>query len=295
VLAAVVVVILLLRSSTRVSGEQRADFELKSGLYRELSRLRGDPSAPSWPAPKLPYSVIASIWTGRLAAVATSLPPGTRRIPNYSLAWSTWKYRREAPYIVAAAFLSLRDEGLIRMFIEPEGIVLKSLNRIWVERTDLATRFDQMALVEGGLLMACEELAKKRFGKSDVPGVTAVITQFIRDSQDDVFGWVVGVARLQARQLGLYQPSSGRSAKPVYWFEHLRLRRPGRRLRVEVARLLGPRARARAGPAHGGAVRNPGPPVDLLMLDALPGVAKARGRFPGSRRPRSSPGRRPRS
>lgn len=220
-MAAGLVVVLLIRSGFRASGERHAEFELESGLQREFARLKADPSAPSWPAPKLPYSVIASIWTGRLAAVATSLPPGARRVPNYSLAWSNWKYRREAPYIVAAAFLSLRDEGLIRMFIEPEGIVLESLNRVWVERTDLATRFDQMALVEGALLMACEELAKKRFGKSDAPGVTAVIRQFIRESQNDVFGWIVGVARLQARQLGLYQPPSGRSAKTVYWFEHL--------------------------------------------------------------------------
>jgi hypothetical protein len=32
---------------------------------------------------------------------------------------------------------------------------------------------------------------------------------------------VVGVARLQAEQLGLYQPSSARSRKSVYWLEHL--------------------------------------------------------------------------
>jgi hypothetical protein len=78
-----------------------------------------------------------------------------------------------------------------------------------------------MPLVEGGLLMACEELANKRFGKSDTPGVTAVIRQFIRNNQSDVFKWVVGAARLQAEQLGLYQPSSDRSRKPVYWLEHL--------------------------------------------------------------------------
>lgn len=215
------VMLLLLRSGLRATAERRGEIELESGLHRELARLKANPSAPSWPAPKLPYSVIASIWTGRLVAIATLQAPGSRRIPNYSLAWSTWNYRREAPYIVAAAFLSLRDDGLIRMFTEPKGIALESLNSVWVERTDLVTDFGQMALVEGGLLMACEELAHKRFGKSDTPGVSAVIRQFIRNSQDDVFKWVAGVARLQAQQLGLYQPTSDRSAKPVYWFEHL--------------------------------------------------------------------------
>jgi hypothetical protein len=216
-----VVMLLLLRSGSRAGAEWRADIELESGLQRELARLKADPSAPSWPAPKVPYSVIASIWTGRLAAAVAPLAPGSHRIRNRSLAWANWKYRREAPYIVAAAFLSLCDEGLIRMFMKPEGKVLKSLNRVWIERTDLAAQFSQMPLVEGGLLMACEELANKRFGKSDAPGVAAVIEQFIWNNEDDVFNWVIGVARLQAGQLGLYQPSSGRSAKPVYWLEHL--------------------------------------------------------------------------
>jgi hypothetical protein len=217
--AALVVMLLLLRSSSRAAAERRADLELESGVQRELARLATGPPAPAWPAPKLPYSVIASIWTGRLAAVPT--PSGSRRSPSRSLAWATWKYRREAPYIVAAAFLSLRDEGLIRILIEPDGTVTKSLNRVWIERTDLAAQFSQMPLVEGGLLTACEQVAKKRFGKSDIPSVTLVITHFIRDSQDDVFKWLIGVARMQAEQLGLYQASSGRSAKPVYWLEHL--------------------------------------------------------------------------
>ncbi len=215
------VILLLLRSGSRAAGEQRADIELESNLRRELAMLQADPSAARWSAPKLPYSVIASIWTGRLAAVPTRPTPGSQRSQKRTLSWATWGYRREAPYIVAAAFLSMRDDGLIRIFIEPEGIVLKSLNMMWIERTDLAAQFSQMPLVEGGLLMACEELANKRFGKSDAPGVTAVIRQFIRNSQDDVFNWVVGVARLQAEQLGLYQPSSGRSRKPIYWLEHL--------------------------------------------------------------------------
>jgi hypothetical protein len=213
--------LLLLRSGSRAGAEWRADAELESGLQRELARLKAESSAPAWPAPKLPYSVIASIWTGRLAAVPTRPTPGSQRSRKLTLAWATWNYRREAPYIVAAAFLSLRDDGLIRIFIQPEGIVFGSLNMVWIERTDLAAQFSQMPLVEGGLLMACEELANKRFGKSDTPGVTAVIRQFIRNNQDDVFTWVVGAARLQAGQLGLYQPSSGRSRKPVYWLEHL--------------------------------------------------------------------------
>ena len=201
--------------------EWRADAELESGLQRELARLKAEPSAPAWPAPKLPYSVIASIWTGRLAAVATRPTPGSRRSQKLTLAWATWNYRREAPYIVAAAFLSLRDVGLIRIFIRPERKVIGSLNRVWIERSDLAAEFSHMPLVEGGLLMACEELAHKRFGKSDTPGVTAVIQQLSRNSQSDVFKWVVGVARLQLEQLGLYQPSSARSRKSVYWLEHL--------------------------------------------------------------------------
>jgi hypothetical protein len=169
----------------------------------------------------VPYSVIASIWVGRLAAVTTRPTRGSQRRRKPTLAWATWNYRRQAPYIVAAAFLSLRDDGLIRIFMQPEGIVFGSLNMLWVERTDLAVQFSKMPLVEGGLLMACEELANKRFGKSDTPSVTAVIRQFIRNSQNDVFDWVVGVARLQAEQLGLYQPSSRRSRKPVFWLEHL--------------------------------------------------------------------------
>ena len=47
-----------------------------------------------------------------------------------------------------------------------------------------------------------------------------MIKQLSRNSQDDVFKWVVGVARLQAEQLGLYAPP-GKSRKPVYWLEHL--------------------------------------------------------------------------
>lgn len=215
------VIFLLLRSEGRVAAEQRAYLELESGLQRELARLKADPSPPAWQAPKLPYSIIASIWTGRLAAVPITRAPGSGRRQNPSLAWSTWGYRREPPYIIAAAFLSLRDEGLIRIFIEPDGNILKSLNRVWIERTELPAQFSQMPLVEGGLLMACEELGEKRSGKSHGPGASAVIRQFIRDSQDDVFNWVVGVARLQAGQLDLYQPSSGRAAKPVYWLEHL--------------------------------------------------------------------------
>ena len=213
--------LLLVRSGSRAGAEWRADAELESGLQRELARLKAGPSAEAWPAPKLPYSVIALIWTGRLAAVPTRPTPGSKRSRKPTLAWATWNYRREAPYIVGAAFLSLRDDGLIRIFIQPEGIVFNSLNMLWVERTDLAAHFSQMPLVEGGLLMACEELANKRFGKTDTPGVTAVITQFIRNSQNDVFNWVVGVARLQAEQLGLYQPPLGRARKPVYWLEHL--------------------------------------------------------------------------
>jgi len=216
---ALVVMIQLLHSSTRTAAEGRADLELERGLLREIARLKADPSSLAWPAPKLPYSVIASIWTGRLAAVPT--PPGARRSPNRSLTWATWKYRREAPYIVAAAFLSLRDQGLIRMLFEPDGTVTKSLNRVWIERTDLSARSSQMPLVEGGLLMACEAVAKKRPGESGVPSVTLVITRFIRDSQADVFKWLVGIARSQAEELGLYQASSGRSAKPAYWLEHL--------------------------------------------------------------------------
>ena len=187
----------------------------------EIARLTADPSSGAWSAPKLPYSVIASIWTGRLAAVPTPPAPGVGRSRKPSLAWATWNYRREAPYIIAAAFLSLRDDGLLRILFEPDVPVVNSLHRVWVERTDLASEFSHMPLVEGGLLMACEEVAKKRLGKSDTPGVTTVIRQFIRVSQDDVFKWVVGVARLQAEQLGLYQPSSGRSSKSIYWLEHL--------------------------------------------------------------------------
>ncbi len=218
---ALLVILLQLRSSSRVAAERRADLELESGVQRELARLRADPSAPVWPAPKLPYSVIASIWTGRLAAVPDPQVPGSARSHNRSIAFTTWGYHREGRYIITVAFLSLRDEGLINIFIEREGTVLKSLNRVWIKRTNLAAQFSQIPLVEGGLLMACEELAKKRFGKSDTPRVSAVIRQFIGSGQNNAFSWVAGVARLQAGQLGLCQPSSGRSVKPVYWIEHL--------------------------------------------------------------------------
>jgi hypothetical protein len=46
--------------------------------------------------------------------------------------------------------LSLRDEGLINIFIEREGIVHKSLKRVWIKRTNLAAQFSQIPLVEGG-------------------------------------------------------------------------------------------------------------------------------------------------
>ncbi len=118
---------------------------------------------------------------------------------------------------MAAAFLSLRDVGLIRIFIRPERKVIGSLNRVWIERSDLAAEFSHMPLVEGGLLMACEELAHKRFGKSDTPGVTAVIQQLTRNSQDDVFKWVEGLARLQAEQLGLYALPASRESRSTGW------------------------------------------------------------------------------
>ena len=89
--------LLLLRSGNRAGAEWRADAELESGLQRELARLKAEPSAPAWPAPKLPYSVIASIWTGRLAAVPTRPTPGSQRSKKLTLAWATWNYRREAP------------------------------------------------------------------------------------------------------------------------------------------------------------------------------------------------------
>jgi hypothetical protein len=141
----------------------------------------------------------------------------------------TWNYRREAPYIVAVAFLSLRDAGLIRMLVQPRRKVFNSFQRVRIERTDLALSSFDLGAVESGLLLACLDLAHRRFRKTTQPAVYSVVKEWILRTQDHPFQWVVGVAVTQGRDLGLYEPVIKKRAwygkmvdhKPVCSLEHL--------------------------------------------------------------------------
>jgi hypothetical protein len=215
-------------SKGRRDAEVRADLALESDLRTQITRLKEHPGTFTWAAPKLPASVIASIWTDRFVNTATQPLTETERYESV-LGQLTWDYSRKAPCIVAAALLSLRDEGLIRMAVEPRPKILDSFQRVWIERTDLSLSRVDLPAVEGGLLLACLDLGHKRFRTDTEPPVYSVVTEWMHESQNHPFEWVVGVAVQQGRELGLYQPITkkrsrfGRQVdeKLVYSLEHL--------------------------------------------------------------------------
>jgi hypothetical protein len=215
---AVLVLISILHSNGVRFGQQQADLKLESDLQLAKSRAKESPWASAWTPPKLPFSVIAAIWSNRFIDSTTHASPELQRQESLHR-WMSWDYHREAPQIVAAAFLGLRDAGLVR---------LESTNELKVERTDLAFAGD-MPAVEGGLLLACLDLGSKRFGKTTQPRVKAVVKEWIHQSMGHPYKWVRGVAIQQARELGLVEPAAkkrglGRlfaDSPPVYSIDHL--------------------------------------------------------------------------
>ena len=228
VLIGAIVLVSLNQSKARKLAEVSADLRLERDLQRAVAVSRQSQWVSSWTAPRLPASVIASIWTGRFVATSSQPLTETQRYAS-TLERLTFGYHRAAPYIIAAAFLSLRDAGLIQMSIEPRGKVLDSFQRVHIERTDLASTGPDLAAVEGGLLLAVLDLANKRFRKTSEPSAYSVVTEWIHKNQNHPFQWVVGVAVQQGRELGLYEPASqkrgllGRriKGKPVYSIDHL--------------------------------------------------------------------------
>jgi hypothetical protein len=221
-LTAFLVAIQLIHSSIRQETAASSDFKLETDLQQAIARSKDGQWASTWKAPMLPASVIASIWTGRF--LSSTPPVGSNRNQGSSPRWFTWNYRREAPYIVAAAFLSLRDAGLIRMFLEPGGRLVGTFHQVRVERTDLDVSVAEMPMIEGGLLQACEAFLGKRFSKTRTPSAMQVVIEWIHHSQNAPFQWVLDVAVEQSRALGLCGPgikNRRRGAKPIYSIEHL--------------------------------------------------------------------------
>jgi hypothetical protein len=215
-------------SKARRVAQARSDLKLEGDLQQAIAKSRQSQWAPTWTAPKLPASVIASIWTGRFVNSSALPPTKTQRYAS-SLERMTFGYQRAAPYIVAAAFLSLRDAGLIQMSIEPRGKILDSFHRVHIERTDLDFTGSNLAAVESGLLLAVLDLAHKRFRKTTEPSAYSVVTEWIHRNQSHPFQWVVAVAVQQGRDLGLYEPARQKGGlfgrwikeKPVYSIDHL--------------------------------------------------------------------------
>lgn len=223
VLGAVIGFFLLAHSGGKRVTEAAADLKFESDLQVAISRSKASQGAPTWTAPKLPSSVIASIYAHRFIGRPTSSPAKTH-LYEAGLNRMTWDYAREAPYIVATALLSLRDEGLIGMSLEPPGKFLDSFERVHVERTDQALPTVEMPAVEGGLLLACMDLAHKRFLKSTEPSAHAVVREWI-GTQNHPYQWVLDTATYQGRQLGLYEPVTNQRGSsgnhPVFSMDHL--------------------------------------------------------------------------
>lgn len=227
VLIAVIVFFLSAHSGGKRIAEAGADLKFESELQQAISRYKASQAAPTWTAPKLPSSVIASIYTHRFIGGPTSSPTQAQRYAA-GLKRMTWDHAREAPYIVATALLSLRDTGLIGMSLEPHGKFLDSFERVRVERTDQALPTLEMSAVEGGLLLACLDLAHKRLLKSTEPSVSAVIREWM-GMQSHPYKWVLDAATYQGRQIGLYEPVIQKQGgfgkrsdeKPVYAMDHL--------------------------------------------------------------------------
>jgi len=218
------------RSRNKGAAEARAGFKFESDLQQEISRSKASQSVSSWAPPRLPASVIASIWTDRFIASSTQQSVETRRYASM-LAMTSWNFNREAPYIVAAAFLSLRDAGLIRISMEPRGKFFDPFHQVRVEPTDLALSRSDLPAIEGGLLSASLAFSIKRFGKSTEPAAHSVVREWIHQTQNRPSRWVVKVAIQQGRKLGLYEPIVdkrggirklfGGGPKPVYSIQHL--------------------------------------------------------------------------
>jgi hypothetical protein len=218
VLAGVLVLVQLIHSGSKRIAEAGSDLRFESDLQHVISRPKTGESA--WTAPKLPASVIAAIWTHRFIGHPTQAPTETQRYES-GLQRMTWGYGREAPYIVANAFLSLQDAGLLAMSLEPRGKFLDSFQRVRVQRKDQPLPIVDLAAVEGGLLLACMDLAHKRFLKSDQPSAHAVVRQWMR-APSNPYKWVLDSATYQGRQLGLYEPTINKREKhPVFSMEHL--------------------------------------------------------------------------
>ena len=220
VLTAVIVFVLFVRSSSRRAAEAGSDLKFESDLQHEISRSKTGQTVSTWTAPKLPASVIAAIWTHRFIGHPTQPPTETQRYES-SLQRMTWSYGREAPYIVANAFLSLRDAGLVGMSLKPRGKFVDSFHRVRVGRTEQPLPSAEMPAVEGGLLLACMDLAHKRFLKSDQPSAYAVVREWM-GGQSNPYKWVLDSATYQGRQLGLYEPTIKKREKhPAFSIEHL--------------------------------------------------------------------------
>jgi hypothetical protein len=225
---AFVILISWARSNSQKTIDTSADIKLESDLQREVARTKASDWAPTWTAPKLPSSVIASIWTNRFVHRSTQPPSKIQRYGT-ALRGLTGGYGRAAPYIIGAALLSLRDAGLITISADPRGKVFDSFQRVRIERTDMALSSLDMPAVEGGLLLAVLDLAHRRFRKETQPAAYWVVTEWIHHNQANPSKWVVEVAVQQGRELGLYEPAVKVRAwygkmvddKPVYLLEHL--------------------------------------------------------------------------
>ena len=222
------VIVTLARSNNRTALDTVADLKLETDLQLEIARTKDSRWTPTWTAPRLPSSVIASIWTNRFVQSASQPPSKIQRYAS-TLRTMTGDDGRAAPYIIGAAFLSLRDAGLIDISVDPRGKVLDSFHRVRVERTDVALPTVDMPAVEGGLLLAVLDIAHRRFRKEAQPAAFSVVTEWIHNSQANPAKWVAEVALQQGRELGLYEPVTKKRSwygkmvddKPVYSIEHL--------------------------------------------------------------------------
>jgi hypothetical protein len=219
-LAAILVFIQVIHSSSKRIADSGSDLKFEGELQHAIWLSRTSQAPPTWTPPKLPASVIAAIWTHRFEGHSTQPPTSAQRYES-ALRWQTWTFRREAPYIVATALLSLRDAGFITMSLEPRGKFLDSFHRVRVERTEQPLPSVEMPAVEGGLLLACMDLAHKRFLKSTQPSAYAVVREWM-GGQGNPFKWVLDSATYQGRQLGLYERSTKKREKhPELSMEHL--------------------------------------------------------------------------
>lgn len=227
---AVILLVVLTHSRNRAATETRSASKLDSDLQQEIAKSKASEFPSSWVPPRLPASIIASIWTHRFFAGTTQQFVETRRYASM-LATVTWNFNRAAPIIIAAAFMSLRDAGLILMSIEPRGMILDSFQRIRIEPTDLARSSSELPAIEGGLLYASLAFSEKRFGKSTEPPASLVVRDWIHKTQNRPSRWVVEVAINEGGKLGLYEPVVdersrflklfGGGPKPVYSIPHL--------------------------------------------------------------------------